>query len=132
MRSRKSNGQTLVEFSITAGLLMLLAVATVQLAVFLHYRSDLQLAAQEGAFEGSLAGHGTTDATATAEALWARLEPGAAPAHVSTSVQGDLVVVDAGAVAPAILPLPLPPFTSLPMHVHSVHAIERFQAGSAP
>jgi hypothetical protein len=128
----RSRGQSLVEFSVTAGLLMLLTVATVQLAVFLHYRSDLQLAAQEGAFEGSLAGHGTADAAATVDALWSKLEPGAGPPQVSASVQGNLVVVDAGAVAPAILPLPAPPFTSVMVRVHAVHTIERFQPGSTP
>jgi Flp pilus assembly protein TadG len=120
----------MVEFSLTVGLLMLLVVATVQVAIFLHYRSSLQLAAQEGAFEGSLAGHGPADATATADALWAKLEPGAAPAKVSTSVHGDLVVVEAHAVAPALLPVPVPPFTSMPVTVRAVHTIERFQPGS--
>lgn len=120
----------MVEFSLTIGLLMLLIVATVQVAIFLHYRSSLQLAAQEGAFEGSLAGHGTADATATTNALWAKLEPGAAPAQVSASMQGDLVVVQARAVAPAILPVPVPPFTSMPVSVRSVHTVERFQPGS--
>jgi len=121
----------MVEFSLTVGLLMLLIVATVQIAIFLHYRSSLQLAAQEGAFEGSLTGHGPADATATANALWAKLEPGAAPAQVSASMQGDLVVVQARAVAPVILPVPVPPFTSMPVSVRSVHTIERFQPGSA-
>ncbi len=120
----------MVEFSLTVALLMLLIVATVQVAIFLHYRSSLQLAAQEGAFEGSLTGHGTADATATANALWARLEPGAAPAQVSASMQGDLVVVHAKAVAPAILPVPVPPFTSMPVSVRSVHTVERFEPGS--
>ena len=129
---RRSRGQSLIEFSLTAGLLMLLAVATVQVAIFLHYRSSLQLATQEAAFEGSLTGHGTPDAAATAHALWARLEPGAAPAQVSVSSSGDLVVVEARAVAPAILPVPVPPFTSLPVSVRSVHTIERFQPGSNP
>jgi len=126
----RSRGQSMVEFSLTVGLLMLLIVATVQVAIFLHYRSSLQLAAQEGAFEGSLTGHGTGDATTTANALWAKLEPGAAPAQVSASVQGDLVVVQARALAPAILPVPVPPFTAMPVSVRSVHTIERFQPGS--
>ncbi len=120
----------MVEFSLTVALVMLLVVATVQVAIFLHYRSSLQLAAQEGAFEASLTGHGTADATATASALWAKLEPGAAPAQVSASVQGELVVVQAHAVAPAILPVPVPPFTSMPVSVRSVHTVERFQPGS--
>jgi len=125
-----SRGQSLVEFSLTVGLLMLLAMATVQVAIFLRYRSSLQLAAQEGAFEASLAGHSPSDATATADALWARLEPGAPPAHVSASVQGDLVVVQAQTVAPAIVPVPVPPFTSVPVSIRSVHTVERFHPGS--
>ena len=120
----------MVEFSLTVGLLMLLIVATVQVAIFLHYRSSLQLAAQEGAFEASLAGHGPGDATVTTDALWARLEPDAAPAHVSAYVQGDVVVVQAQTAAPAILPVPMPPFTSVPVRVRSIHTIERFQPGS--
>ena len=126
----RSRAQSLVEFSITVALLMLLVVVTIQIAIFLRYRSSLQLAAQEGAFEASLSGHGTVEATATANALWAKLEPGAAPARVSASVHGDLVVVEARAVAPAILPVPVPPFTSMPVNVRSVHTIERFQSGS--
>lgn len=131
-RRYASRAQSLVEFALTIGLVMLLALAVVQVAVFLHYRSSLQLATEEGAFEGGLAGHGPADATATANALWAKLEPGAAPAQVSASVQGDLVVVQARAVAPALLPVPVPPFTSLPVNARSVHSIERFQPGSGP
>src|SRR5207253_1715469 len=106
-----SCGQSLVEFAVTVAMLMLLAVATAQVAIFLHYRSSLQLAAQEGAFEGSLSGHGPADATMTATALWAKLEPGAPPARISASVQGDLVVVEGSTFAPALLPVPVPPFT---------------------
>ena len=47
----RSRGQALTEFSLVVGLLMLLVVATAQVAIVLHYRSTLQLAAQEGAFE---------------------------------------------------------------------------------
>src|SRR5205814_7149305 len=100
----RSHGQSMVEFSLTVGLPMLLIVATVQIAIFLHYRSSLQLAAQEGAFEGSLSGHGPADATSTADSLWAKLEPGAPPARISASVQGDLVVVEGSTSAPALLP----------------------------
>jgi hypothetical protein len=34
-------GQALIEFSFTVGLLMLLVVATAQVAIFLNYRSSL-------------------------------------------------------------------------------------------
>ncbi len=129
---QRSRGQSLVEFSLVVGLLMLLIVATAQVAIALHYRSSLQLATQEAAFEGALAGHGPTDATLTANALWSKLEPGAGPARVTAAVKGDLVVVSAQADAPALLPLPFPPFTRLPVSVRSVHTIERFQPGSQP
>ena|SRR2546426_1715126 len=109
---------------------MLLIVATAQVAIVLHYRSGLQLAAQEGAFEGSLSGHGQSDATATAEAMWSKIEPEAPPAHFTTAVQGNLVVVTAQVDAPALMPLPLPPFTRVPLHVRAVHTVERFQPGS--
>jgi hypothetical protein len=128
----RSRGQALTEFSLVVGLLMLLVVATAQVAIVLHYRSGLQLAAQEGTFEGSLSGHGTADAAATTRSLWSQLEPGAKPARVTASVQGNLVVVSAETEAPALLPLPLPPFTRLPLRVRAVHTIERFQPGSQP
>jgi len=130
--TRRSRGQSLVEFSLVVGLLMLLVVATAQIAIVLHYRSGLQLAAQEGAFQGSLSGHGQSDATATTEAIWSKVEPGAAPAHVTAMVKGNMVVVTAHADAPALLPLPFPPFTRVPLEVRGVHTIERFQPGSAP
>jgi TadE-like protein len=127
-----SRGQSLIEFSLVIGLLLLLIVATAQVAVVLHYRSTLQVAAQEGAFEGSLAGHGAEDARTTSAALWLKLEPGAAPAHITVSVENDLVVVTAQADAPALLPLPMPPFTRVPVRVRAVHSIERFRPGSQP
>ena len=130
--SRRSRGQSLVEFSLVVGLLMLVIMATTQVAIALHYRTSLQLATQEGAFEGSLAGHGPADATLTANTLWSKLEPGARPARVVVTVKGDRVVVSGQADAPALLPLPFPPFTRLPLSVRSVHTIERFQPGSQP
>ena len=129
---RRQRGQALVEFGLTVGLLMVLVVATAQVAIFLFYRSALQLAAQEGAFEASLVGHTPANATTTTDALWARLIPNAGPVHVNVSVRGNLIVVDAEASAPALIPLPVPPFTSLPVTVHATHTVERFRPGSAP
>ena len=128
----RSRGQALTEFCLVVGLVMLLVVATAQVAIVLHYQSSLQLAAQEGAFEGSLSGHGAGDATATTRSLWTQLEPHAGPITVTASEQGDLVVVSAETQAPAILPLPLPPFTRLRVSVRAVHTVERFQPGSLP
>ena len=121
----------MVEFSFTVGLLMLLVVATAQVAIFLNYRSSLDLATREGAFQASLVGHRASDGQAETESLWKKLEPSAQPADVQVSRDGNLVVVIASAYAPAILPIPFPPFNRLPLHSRSVHTIEQFQSGSS-
>lgn len=129
---RSERGQSLVEFGLTVGLLMLLVVGTAQVAIFLHYRSALQLAAQEGAFEGSLVGHGPGDANTTTRQLWSKLVPSGGPVQVTVTSQGNLIMVSAEASAPALLPLPVPPFASLPVRVHATHTVERFRPGSTP
>jgi hypothetical protein len=127
---RKQRGQSLVEFSLTVGLLMFLVVATAQAAIFLHYRSSLELATREGAYEGSIVGHGPADADITTRQLWAKVEPGGGPVQVTSVRQGNLVIVTAQTYAPAIMPLPLPPFTKLSVTSRSVHTVEQFQPGS--
>ena len=126
------SGQSLVEFSLTVGLLMLLVVLTAQVAIFLHYRSSLDLATREGAFQASLLGHQPSDGTSEATAMWAKLEPAGGTIKVTASQEGDLMVVSASAVAPAIVPIPFPPYNALPVKSRSVHTIERFQPGSNP
>lgn len=129
---RYQQGQSLVEFSLTVGLLMFLAVATAQAGIFLHYRSSLDLATREGAYEGSVVGHGVADADRTTRELWAKVEPGGGPVQVTAVRQGNLVVVSAQTYAPAIMPLPLPPFTKLSVSSRSVHTVEQFEQGSQP
>jgi Flp pilus assembly protein TadG len=124
-------GQALIEFSLTVGLLMLLVVVTAQVAIFLNYRSSLDLATREGAYQASLVGHQPRDGQLETQSLWAKLEPGAQPADVTVSREGNLVVVTASAYAPAILPIPFPPFTRLPVQARSVHTIEQFEPGSS-
>jgi Flp pilus assembly protein TadG len=119
---RSQRGQALVEFALTIGIIMFLAVATAQVAVYLHYRSNLQTAAEEGAFEGGLAGNGAAEARATTEALWRKLTPSGGNADVAVAVHGHLMTVDATTRAPALLPIPI--------HVRGVHTIEQFQPGS--
>ncbi len=126
---RGQRGQSLVEFSLTVGLLMLLAVLVAQVAIYLHYRSSLDLATKEGAFEASLVGHQPGDGSAEVQRMWSKLEPGGGDISVSAAQQGNLVVVTASATAPAILPIPFPPYTSLPLNSRSVHTVERFQPG---
>ena len=123
-------GQALIEFSFTVGLLMLLVVATAQVAIFLNYRSSLELATREGAYQASLVGHQPRDGQLETQTLWAKLEPGAQPVQVTVTREGNLIVVTADSYAPAILPIPFPPFTRLPVHARSVHTIEQFEPGS--
>jgi hypothetical protein len=110
---------------------MLLVVVTAQVAIFLNYRSSLDLATREGAYQASLVGHQPRDGQLETQSLWAKLEPGAQPAVVTVSREGNLVVVTATSYAPAILPIPFPPFTRLPVQARSVHTIEQFEPGSS-
>jgi Flp pilus assembly protein TadG len=132
MNGSSRRGQSMVEFALTIGMVMFLVIATAQLAILLHDRSSLDLATREGAYEGSLVGHGPADAIATTRQLWAKLEPGGRQLQVQASRQGNLIVVDAKVSVPALFPIPYPPYTSLVAHSHSVHTIEVFQPGSAP
>ena len=121
----------MVEFSFTVGLLMLLVVATAQVAIILNYRSSLDLAVREGAFQASLVGHRSADGKLEAESLWQKLEPSAQPADITVSREGNLIVVSATAYAPAILPLPFPPFNKFLLQARAVHTIEQFEPGSS-
>ena len=127
----RRRGQSLVEFALTIGVLMLLVVATAQVAIYLHYRNSLALACREGAFQAALAGHSLNDGTRAAVDLWQKLEPSAAPISVTTR-ESSLVTISIRGSAPAILPVPVPPFTKLPIAAQCVHTIERFQPGSSP
>ena len=124
-------GQALIEFSFTVGLLMLLVVVTAQVAIFLNYRSSLELAAREGAYQASLVGRQPGDGQLETQTLWAKLEPGAQPVEVTVRREGNLIVVTASTYAPAILPIPFPPFTRLPVQVRSIHTVEQFEPGSS-
>ncbi len=123
-------GQSLVEFSLTVGLLMLLVVATAQVAIYLHYRNSLDLATKEGAFQASLVGHQPKDGELATKELWTKVEPGGGRVDVTVARQGNLVVVSAKTYAPAIIPVPIPPFNRLPVNSRSVHTEELFQPGS--
>ena len=132
LRHRWMRGQSMVEFSFTVALLMLLVVLSAQVAIYLHYRNSLDLATKEGAFEAGLAGHTLQDGEQTTRELWAKLEPGGGTIQVQVSRAGRLVIVTAEGSAPAILPIPMPPFNSLPVSSRAVHTVEVFQPGSGP
>ena len=122
-------GQSLVEFALTVGVLMLLVVATAQVAIYLHYRTSLALACKEGAFQGALAGHSLADGERAAVAMWQTIEPSGGPITVAAG-QSTLVTISIHGWAPAILPVPVPPFTKLSIAAQCAHTIERFQPGS--
>src|SRR5256714_5600289 len=114
MKSIHQRAQSLVEFALTIGLLMVLVVATAQVAIYLHYRNSLGLACREGAFEAGLAGHNLADGKRAALDLWQKLEPAAAPITVSAN-QFALASVSLRGWAPAIAPVPVPPVPKLPV-----------------
>jgi Flp pilus assembly protein TadG len=132
MRVSGKRGQSMVEFAMTIGLLMLLVVSAAQLAIFLHYRSSLDLAIREGAFQASLVGHSGKDGEVAAKELWHRIQPDAGPLDLKVAMDGRLVVVTASAYAPALLPMPAPPFNQIRVQARAVHTVERFQSGSNP
>jgi len=123
-------GQAMVEFGMTIMALMFLVVGTAQVAIFLNYRSNLDLATNEGAFQASLVGHRLADGKSATADLWSKLEPGAAPAMITVTQDGNLIIVTADAYAPALVPVPVAPFTRMAVHARSVHTIERFEPGS--
>jgi Flp pilus assembly protein TadG len=124
-------GQSLVEFALTIGLVMVLVVATAQLAIYLNYRNSLSLACKEGAFEAGLAGHTLADGKRTATDLWQKLEPSNPPLRIGAS-QSSLMRLSLESSAPTIVPVPIPPFTKIPITASCAHTIERFQPGSSP
>lgn len=124
-------GQSLVEFALTIGLVMVLVVATAQLAIYLNYRNSLSLACKEGAFEAGLAGHTLVDGRRAATDLWQTLEPSNPPVTIGAS-QSALVHLSLQSWAPAIVPVPVPPFTKIAVTASCAHTIERFQPGSSP
>ena len=127
----RQSGQSMVEFAVTVGLLMLLIVLTSQVAIYLHYRGSLDTAAREGAFQAALVGHTPADARQATSDLWAKLEPGGGAIQVEAHRDGNLVVVNAQGTAPALVPVPVPPYHALPIRAQAVHTVEQFRPGSA-
>src|SRR5437868_12237793 len=72
---RRRRGQSLVEFALSIGALMVLVVGVAQIAIYLHYRNSLALACREGAFQAGLAGHSLADGEQATADLWQKLEP---------------------------------------------------------
>jgi len=125
-------GQSLVEFALTIGALMVLVVGVAQIAIYLHYRNSLALACREGAFQAGLAGHSLADGQQATVDLWQKLEPQASTISTTAAQQNALMVISAHVSAPAIVPLPVPPFTRIVIAAQCVHTAERFEPGSSP
>ncbi len=119
----------MVEFALSFGLLMFVVVATAQVAILIHYGTSLDVASREGAFQAALAGNGTSQGLVAARQMWARLEPGAPPATITAERRGRLMIVTSTALAPALLPVPVPPFTHFLLRARAAHTIETFTAG---
>jgi len=63
--------------------------------------------------------------------MWRKVEPSGGQITIATH-QSALVSISIRGSAPAILPVPVPPFTRLPISAQCAHTIERFQPGSSP
>ena len=125
-----SRGQSMLEFALGFSLLMFVVVATAQIAILIQYGSSLDVASREGAFQAALAGNGNTQGQVAARQMWARLEPGAPPATITAERKGQLVIVTSTASAPALFPVPVPPFTHFELRSRAAHTVETFTAGS--
>ena len=130
-QATRQSAQSMVEFAVTVGLLMLLIVLTAQVAIYLHYRGSLDTAAREGAFQAALVGHTPADGRQATYDLWAKLEPGGGAIQVEAHRERNLVVVNARGTAPALLPVPVPPYRAVPISALAVHTVEQFQPGSS-
>ena len=122
----------MVEFALSIGALMILVVGVAQIAIYLHYRNSLGLACREGAFQAGLAGHSMADGEQATADLWQKLEPQAGAVSTTATQQRALVLISAHGSAPAVIPLPVPPFTRIPIAAQCLHTAERFEPGSSP
>ncbi len=93
-RLRGDRGSAVVEFALVTPLLLLVALAVLQVTLALHVRSTLTAAAAEGARAGALAGAGLGVAESrTRDVLDGALGGDAAQAIVATRAQLDGVEV---------------------------------------
>ena len=88
-RSRGDRGSAAVEFALVAPLLMVLAIAVVQVALALHVRATLTAAAAEGARAASLAGADPRAGVLRARELLADNVAGSVVREVTAAADGD-------------------------------------------
>jgi Flp pilus assembly protein TadG len=126
---RLDRGQALVESALTFPLLLLLALALVQLALYVHAENVTIGACQDGARVASAADGTVSDGVATAQALLqAGLGSSANEVRVLGTMGAGNVVLEAQGQLPLVLPWVGNP--SLPLHARVRMTREGFHAGS--
>jgi Flp pilus assembly protein TadG len=125
---RPDRGQALVESALAFPLLLLLALALVQLALYVHTENVTIGACQDGARVASAADGTVSDGVATARALLrAGLGSSANEVRVVGTMGAGSVVLEAQGQLPLVLPWVGNP--SLPLHARVLMTREGFHAG---
>lgn len=121
-------GQTLVEVALAFPLLIAVAVALVQFALYYHAQTVVTGAAQDGARVAAAADRTVADGVAHAQAL---LDAGLGRAAADVSLQGldgtDAVAIEARGRLHTIIPWVAD--ATLPLQARSVVSKERFRVG---
>ena len=127
-RSFGEAGEALVEGAITLPVLLLVAVALVQFALFAHARHVMAAAAQEGARVAAAEDQTLADGVAHARAL---LEAGLGHTATAVSVHAwdDGQAITTTATGQLRLVIPWVADASLPLSAQAVVSKERFRAG---
>src|SRR6185437_11476744 len=126
--ARSARGQALVESALAFSVLVLLALALVQLALYVHAENVAIGACQDGAHVAAAADGTVADGIATAQALLqAGLGQDSDDVTVRGSAGGDTVVVEAQGQLSLILPWVGNP--TLPLHAQAIVTKDGFDAG---
>ena len=126
--ARPAGGQALVESAIAFPVLLLIALALVQLALYVHAENVTIGACQDGARVASAADGTVSDGVATAQALLqAGLGSSASDVRVVGTMGAGSVVLEAQGQLPLVLPWIGNP--SLPLHARVLMTREGFHAG---
>ncbi|GEM_PF-625152 len=125
---RPARGQALVEGAIALPVLVMIALALVQLALYVHAENVVIGACQDGARVAATADGTLGDGIATAQALLqAGLGPSASDVTVRGSAGSDTVTLEAQGQLRMLLPWIGNP--ALPLHARTIVSKDRFNAG---
>lgn len=127
-RWREETGQAMLEAAVVFPLLVLVAVALVQFALFYHARAVVTGAAQDGARVAAAVDATVADGVARSLTLLrAGLGPTAEKVEVQGADLGDAIVVRVEGRLPTIIPWVAD--ASLPLSAQVVMSKERFRGG---